>query len=60
MCIFCRWLGATHLEPTHARRVFPGFDEPQYKATYRLVLIIPNELDAISNTLPEGDSTAVG
>lgn len=55
-----RWLGATHLEQCHARRVFPSFDEPIYKATYKLTLIIPNDLNAVANTNFENPPEDIG
>jgi puromycin-sensitive aminopeptidase len=39
----------THLEPTHARRVLPSFDEPQFKAPFALTLDVPEHLTPISN-----------
>jgi puromycin-sensitive aminopeptidase len=39
----------THLEPTHARRVLPCFDEPEHKAPFALTLDVPEHLTPISN-----------
>ena len=39
----------THLEPTHARRVLPSFDEPEFKAPFALTLDVPEHLTPISN-----------
>ena len=39
----------THLEPTHARRVLPCFDEPAFKAPFTLTLDVPEDLTPISN-----------
>jgi tricorn protease interacting factor F2/3 len=39
----------THMEPVDARRVFVCVDEPDKKATFDVTVIIPKELDAISN-----------
>ena len=32
-----RWVLATDLQPTGARRIFPGWDEPAFKATFSLL-----------------------
>lgn len=40
---------ATHMEPTDARRMFPAFDEPLYKATYAISVVVPKGMTAISN-----------
>ena len=40
---------STHMEPTDARRMFPCFDEPVYKATYRVTAAIPPDMVALSN-----------
>ena len=39
----------TQFEPTDARRVFPCWDEPVYRATYDLTLVVPAKLIAVSN-----------
>jgi len=39
----------SQFEPTDARRVFPCFDEPDYKATYSITLVINKDDTAISN-----------
>ncbi|MED6244505.1 hypothetical protein ATANTOWER_013710 [Ataeniobius toweri] len=51
-----RFLAATNLEPTSARRLFPCFDEPDMKAAFRLKVIHRRETTALSNTRQSPDS----
>lgn len=39
----------TQFEPTDARRMFPCFDEPAFKARFRLAVTCPAHLTALSN-----------
>src|SRR5216684_9002369 len=39
----------TQFESTDARRAFPCWDEPEIKASYKVILIVDKELAAISN-----------
>ncbi len=39
----------THLEPTAARRVFPCFDEPSFKAPFDIALVVREADVAVSN-----------
>jgi aminopeptidase N len=40
---------SSHLEPADARRVFPCWDEPAFKATFALTVTLPRSHLAISN-----------
>jgi puromycin-sensitive aminopeptidase len=42
-------IATTQFEATEARRAFPCFDEPDFKATYGVTLVVPEELFAVSN-----------
>lgn len=50
MILMFRPYAATHLEPQGARRVFPCFDEPQYKAIFQLQVTSHKNFSVISNT----------
>lgn len=39
----------THFEPTDARRMFPCFDQPDMKATFRISVDAPSRLVVLSN-----------
>lgn len=47
-----KYLVTTQFQPTHARRAFPCFDEPEFKATFQITINLPENLNltAISNT----------
>lgn len=45
-----QWLATTQMEATDARRMFPCFDEPDFKAIYQITAIIDPQFVAISNT----------
>jgi aminopeptidase N len=40
---------ATNLEPAEARRIFPGWDEPSFKAVFELSLTVSDKHLAVSN-----------
>jgi aminopeptidase N len=40
---------ATHMEPASARRLFPGWDEPVYRAAFDIVAVTDASLTAVSN-----------
>ena len=43
-------IAATQFEATDARRAFPCWDEPAWKAVFGVTLVVPEGLAAISNT----------
>jgi len=40
---------STHFEPADARTAFPCFDQPDMKARFSVSMVVPKELEAISN-----------
>ena len=44
-----RTLATTQFESTHARRAFPCWDEPRFKASFAITLDVPDDLLAVSN-----------
>jgi aminopeptidase N len=50
----------TQFEPTDARRAFPSFDEPAFKATFDVSLVIDKRDTAISNTNIASDTPGPG
>jgi aminopeptidase N len=50
----------TQFEPTDARRAFPSFDEPAFKATFDVSLVIDKGDTAISNTNIVSDTPGPG
>ena len=53
-----RYLATTQFEATDARRAFPCWDEPSTKATFDVTLVVPAELEAVSN-MPIASETEV-
>lgn len=54
-----KYLATTLFEAPHARKAFPCFDEPEYKATFDVTLKIRKNLQAISN-MPVKEETIIG
>jgi puromycin-sensitive aminopeptidase len=52
-------IATTQFEHSDARRAFPCWDEPSFKATYQVNLTVPTHLAAYSNS-PETSSTDLG
>jgi aminopeptidase N len=55
-----RRYAVTQFEATDARRAFPSFDEPAYKAVFRIALVIDKNDTAISNGKIVSDTPGPG
>src|SRR5215471_4891019 len=53
-------LATTQFESTDARRAFPCWDEPELKASYKVVLVVDEHLAAISNAGEESARKLAG
>src|SRR5437870_4689540 len=53
-------LAATQLEATDARRAFPCWDEPAFKAVFAVSLVVDPTLTAVSNTSVVGERVERG
>jgi puromycin-sensitive aminopeptidase len=53
-------LATTQFEATDARRAFPCWDEPAFKAVFAVTLAIPPSLTAVSNTAPASERNEGG
>jgi len=52
-------MAVTQMEATHARKVFPCWDEPDAKATFEITIEAPSRLTVLSNS-PVVESSAAG
>ena len=53
-------MAATQFEATDARRAFPCWDEPDFKAVFATTLVIAPRLTAVSNTAVASESIEAG
>jgi len=53
-------LATTQFESTDARRAFPCWDEPDLKATFKVILVVDKALTAISNAGVESEKPLAG
>ncbi|UCG40072.1 MAG: M1 family metallopeptidase [Acidimicrobiia bacterium] len=52
-------IAVTQFEAADARRAFPCWDEPEYKATFGVTMVVPSHLTALSNG-PETNREELG
>ncbi|MBA3994376.1 MAG: peptidase [Cyanobacteria bacterium DS2.3.42] len=51
-------LAVTQCEPTDARRIFPCFDEPDFKAVYKISVLVDSDAVALSNSPVQSEKKA--
>ena len=51
-------IATTQFEATDARRAFPCWDEPDFKASFGVTLVVPSDLMAVSNGAETGRAPA--
>lgn len=51
-------LAVTQCEPTDARRIFPCFDEPDFKAIYKISVLVDVDAVALSNSPVQSEKKA--
>lgn len=51
-------IATTQFEAADARRAFPCWDEPDFKATFKIALVVPDHLFAVSNGAETGRESA--
>ncbi len=50
----------TQFEPTDARRMFPCWDEPSFRAKFQLTAVVPEKFLAVSNMPVESETVVAG
>jgi puromycin-sensitive aminopeptidase len=55
-----RTIATTQFEPADARRAFPCWDEPEFKATFVIQLVIDDDLVALSNAAVVDETPLAG
>jgi puromycin-sensitive aminopeptidase len=55
-----RTMAATQFEATDARRAFPCWDEPAFKAVFSVTLVVDPSLTVVSNTAVKSEKTDKG
>lgn len=51
------YLLTTQFQPTHARKAFPCFDEPSFKASFQLIITHPSNMTAMFNAASQNQAT---
>ncbi|XP_063377572.1 uncharacterized protein LOC134664758 [Cydia fagiglandana] len=54
------WYAATHLQPVNSRQVFPSFDEPGFKSTFRMMITRPTHFGETYSNMRIASTVALG